>query len=322
VLLGDRDQLASVEAGAVLGDLCDTGTEHGFSPALAKTLAELTGERVDPGPGGDPGSSLRDGLAILHWSYRFGASGGIGAVSRSVNAGEADEALRLLREDPSDQVAWRETPPPERLGSALDGRLSEAFRPHLETRDPEEALARFARFRILCARRSGPFGVEEVNRRVEEILARAGLIDPGREWYPGRPVLVTRNDPALRLYNGDVGLTLPDPAAAGALRVFFPAPEGGLRTVAPLRLPTCETVYAMTVHKSQGSEFEELLLLLGAHSSRVLTRELVYTGITRARKNVEVWGAEAVFREAVSRRVERSSGLRDALWASRPPEPP
>ncbi|MHB8766354.1 MAG: ATP-binding domain-containing protein, partial [Deferrisomatales bacterium] len=136
----------------------------------------------------------------------------------------------------------------------------------------------------------------------------------GAEWYPGRPVLVTRNDPALRLANGDVGVALPDPAADGALRVFFPAPDGGVRAVPPLRLPGCETAYALTVHKSQGSEFDRVLLVLGDRPTRALTRELVYTGLTRARRHAEVWAAEAAFLAACHARATRASGLRDALW--------
>ena len=148
----------------------------------------------------------------------------------------------------------------------------------------------------------------------EKILKAEGLIDPAGEWYAGRPVLITSNDYHLRLFNGDVGMALPDPVANQELRVFFPAPDGTLRKIHPVRLPEHETVYAMTVHKSQGSEFDKLLLLLPNRDAPVLTRELLYTGITRAKEAVEIWATEAVFRTAVSRRIERTSGLRDALW--------
>ena len=126
--------------------------------------------------------------------------------------------------------------------------------------------------------------------------------------------MVTQNDYQIRLFNGDVGVAFPDPDAGGDMRVFFPAADGAVRSVVPSRLPHHETAYAMTVHKAQGSEFDDVLLVLGTQPSRVLTRELVYTGLTRARERVEVWGSETAFREAVSRRVERSSGLRDRLW--------
>ena len=126
--------------------------------------------------------------------------------------------------------------------------------------------------------------------------------------------MVTVNDYHLKLFNGDIGIVLPDPQNGGTPRVWFPAPEGGIRHVSPVRLPAHETVYAMTVHKSQGSEFDRVLMLLPDHDSEALTRELIYTGITRAKNEVEIWGDEAVFVSAVSRRIERKSGLRDALW--------
>jgi exodeoxyribonuclease V alpha subunit len=161
--------------------------------------------------------------------------------------------------------------------------------------------------------REGPYGVMALNRTVEAILRDRGLIVPGRPWYRGRPVMITRNDYGLRLFNGDVGVVLPEPAAGGDLRVFFPSVVGAVRKFHPLLLPEHETVYAMTVHKSQGSEFDRVLLVLPDKESPLLTRELIYTGISRARMRVEIWGNEAVFRNAVARRIERTSGLRDAL---------
>jgi exodeoxyribonuclease V alpha subunit len=153
-----------------------------------------------------------------------------------------------------------------------------------------------------------------VNRVVEERLHAAGCLPRIGLWYPGRPVLVTANDYHLRLFNGDLGVTLPDPEAEGRLRVVFRGPGGDLRRVAPARLPAHETAYATTVHRSQGTEVECVILILPATPSPVLTRELLYTGITRARARVEVWGTPAVFEAAVAQRLVRSSGLRDALW--------
>jgi exodeoxyribonuclease V alpha subunit len=156
--------------------------------------------------------------------------------------------------------------------------------------------------------------VVAINLLVEQILREEKLIKPDTKWYPGRPVLITRNDYNLRLFNGDMGIVLPDPSANDDLRVFFLAIDGKLRKFHPFRLPEHETVYAMTVHKSQGSEFGKVLLLLPDRESPVLTRELIYTSITRAKEGVEIWGAEDIFRTAVSRCIERTSGLRDALW--------
>ena len=142
----------------------------------------------------------------------------------------------------------------------------------------------------------------------------AGLIDPRAPWYPGRPVMVTVNDYGLGLFNGDIGICRPDPAAGGALRVFFPAADGGVRAVPPLRLPEHETAYALTVHKSQGSEFDRVLLILPGSDSALLTRELLYTALTRARQAAQVWATDELFVTAVARRIERRSGLCDALW--------
>ena len=174
----------------------------------------------------------------------------------------------------------------------------------------------FERFRILCALRKGPFGVSAINLLVEQVLKKEKLIDPDRPWYRGRPVLITRNDYNLELFNGDIGIILPDPASNHELRAFFMSANRTLRKFLPARLPEHETVYAMTVHKSQGSEFDRVLILLPDRDTPVLTRELIYTGITRARQNVEVWGTDSVFLKGVGRRTLRASGLRDILWGA------
>ena len=184
----------------------------------------------------------------------------------------------------------------------------------MKTGDPVRTFQIFERFRILAALREGPYGVTAINLFVEKILKEEKLINPKGKWYAGRPVLITRNDYNLRLFNGDVGMVLQDRMAGNDLRVFFPSADGTLRKIHPLRLPEHETVFAMTVHKSQGSEFDRVLLILPDRESPVLTRELLYTGITRARKSVQIWGTEKVFRCAVSRPTRRASGLCDSLW--------
>ncbi len=315
VLVGDRDQLASVEAGAVLGDLCDTGRDHGVPPDFARRLEELTGESLAEWVRPEP--PLARSLVVLRRNWRFPAESAVGRVTRAVNAGRADEALAVLRGARGEGLGFRPAPAPEALARALEPVVAEHFTPVfrlLASRRPEEAFEALQRFRVLCALRRGPFGVEAVNRAVRALLARQGLVPADGEWYPGRPVLVTRNDPTMGLFNGDVGLVFADPEAGGALRVLFPTREGGYRRVPPLRIAACETVYAMTVHKAQGSEFDRVLLILGDRPSRGFSRELVYTGITRARRGAEVWASEEAFRQAVERRAVRASGLRDALW--------
>ena len=314
ILLGDKDQLASVEAGAVLGDICDTGRTHGFSRRFCGDLERLTGYKIGQGQSEPGESGIRDCIVRLRKGYRFGSGSGIGAVSRAVNEGEADLALAHATEGDYPDIEWRDLPRSDALPRMIKEPLLGGFREYLRSNEPGRALESFDRFRVLCALREGPYGVHAINLLAEEILEREGLIRPESKWYAGQPVLITRNDYRLQLYNGDVGIILPDPEANGDLRAFFAAPEGRPRRFHPVRLPQHETVFAMTVHKSQGSEFDRVLLLLPDRDAPVLTRELIYTGLTRARAGIQVWGTRNIFRNAVSRRIERMSGLRDALW--------
>jgi exodeoxyribonuclease V alpha subunit len=315
ILLGDRDQLASVEAGAVLGDICDTGKAHSFSSGFCRYVCEVTGDSLDPGGEEGNGSVLADSLVILEKNYRFGSGSGISAVSRAVNAGDSAEALRLLSDGACTDITMKSFPSINAMERSLEVVILDGYREYLAEEDPEAALAAFDRFRVLCALREGRYGVDGLNNSIEHLLAAKGLIAPDHRWYRGRPVMVTVNDYTLRLFNGDIGITLPDPEKLGNLAVFFPSTEGGIRKISPFRLPEHKTVYAITVHKSQGSEFDSILLILPPFDNAVLTRELLYTGITRARSMVEIWGEEMIFAGAVSRRIDRESGLNDALWS-------
>ena len=316
ILLGDKDQLASVEAGAVLGDICDTGNVHSFSRRFCESVKKVTEYEIRTQLNGEAELGIQDCIVQLQKSFRFGSDSGIGAVSRAVNAGDDDLAVTLLREGKYGDIKWRDLPQSIGLPLAIKDMVLREFADYLQAGDIWEVFQLFDRFRILCALREGPYGVINLNALVEQILTEEGLVDPGKSWYPGRPILITSNDYNLRLFNGDVGIVLPDCAANNDLRVFFPAADGSVRKFHPLRLPEHETVYAMTVHKSQGSEFDRVLLLLPDKDFPLLTRELAYTGITRAKEGAEIWGNEDVFRAAVCRRIERMSGLRDALWES------
>jgi exodeoxyribonuclease V alpha subunit len=303
VLLGDRDQLASVEAGAVLGDVC--GPAPGFSAAGRARIGSLVGAAL---PAGRPSvSRLADCVVLLVESHRFGGASGIGRLAAAVNEGASTRVTALL-EDPA-------VPDVSRTDGETDDLVAAALAGYAAYRDlvaggaePAALFEAFRAFRMLCAHRRGPRGAETLNARITEAL------DPRAQWYPGRPVLVTQNDHALRLFNGDVGIAMPDAEAGGRLRVVFEGEAGRLRRIPPLRLPPHETTYAMTIHKSQGSEFDRVLIVLPPEDSRLLTRELLYTGITRARSAVAVWGDDVVLRAAVERRLTRSSGLREALW--------
>jgi len=314
ILLGDRDQLASVEAGAVLGDICGPDRERRYSRMLAERIAEATGEAVESLACEGAQAPVGDCIVELVRNYRFGAGSGIGALSRLINGGGAEESLRLLRGGGCDDLGWKALSGPLDLARALAAEVAAGYVDYRLGGDPAAVFERFSRFRILCALREGPYGVQSLNAAAEAILARMGHIRPGRLWYDGRPVMVTRNDYGLRLFNGDTGIALADPDSGGELRVFFPSPDGAMRKFEPYRLPEHETVFAMTVHKSQGTEFDRVLFILPEGDARVLTRELLYTGVTRARKRVDLWAGEAALRAAVSRKIERVSGLRDMLW--------
>jgi exodeoxyribonuclease V alpha subunit len=273
VLVGDPDQLSSVDAGAVLGDLVRGYRERPDSPVVSLTR-----------------------------THRFGEH--IGALAAALRAGDADAALEVLSAGHA-EVEWvtEEDPAPAVRAACLPSAI--AARDAALSGDAGAALAALDRHRLLCAHRDGPYGVRTWNRRVEAWLsAETGdpMYDPA---YPGRPLLVTANDYALGVYNGDSGVVVLRPEGP---RVALPGVTGP-RYLAPSRLGEVETMHAMTIHKSQGSQAGEVTVLLPEEGSRLLTRELFYTAVTRARDRVRVVGPEQAVRAAVDRRAQRASGL-------------
>ncbi|NNB31987.1 exodeoxyribonuclease V subunit alpha [Pseudomonas fragi] len=343
VLLGDKDQLASVEAGAVLGDLCRDAEAGWYTAQTRSWLEQVSGENLsasDLQQDLDGTHPLAQQVVMLRHSRRFGEGSGIGQLSRLVNQQLPREARALLAAgNHADLFALplkgEQDRAFERL--ALEGRGTEAkgYRHYIErlreqrpdTRsgleDPRWAawaghvLQAFEAFQVLCAVRKGPWGVEGLNERITRALFARKLIDGDQQWYEGRPVLMTRNDYGLGLMNGDIGIALMLPEGEGqarrhVLRVAFARNDGqgGIRFVLPSRLNDVETVYAMTVHKSQGSEFSHTALVLPEALNPVLTKELIYTGITRAKHWFSLVEPRAgVFEEAVQRKVKRLSGL-------------
>ena len=320
LIVGDRDQLASVEAGSVLGDICDRQAIHGFSKDFLEHIEALTGtsrQYFTQTSAKCPG--LQDCIGVLQKSYRFSSQSGIGAISRAINLGDIEKSMALLKNPLETAVSWSEISPQNKLSSQLAAIIIDGYRKYLTIKDPMLAMDAFNEFKILCALKIGPFGVNSVNHLAEQVLIRENLIGDhpagSHPWYRGRPVMITRNDYSLGLYNGDIGITLPDPDASDdQLHVYFQDAAGGVRRFLPHRLPEHETVYAMTVHKSQGSEFDHVILILPDMDYPLMTRELIYTGLTRARQTVSIWGTEPVLTTAISRKIERSSGLREALW--------
>ncbi|HEN20958.1 MAG TPA: exodeoxyribonuclease V subunit alpha, partial [Desulfobacteraceae bacterium] len=305
ILLGDRDQLASVEAGSVLGDICDTGRIHSFSESLSAKYQEITGNSVELSEKYKTGPEIRDCVVELKKNYRFREGSGIGELSSALKTGDSLRALSLLKSGAFQDIKWNILPHPSRLKGRIREVVLNGYKPFLETKSPAEAFYLFGRFQLLSALRKGPYGVYALNSTVEQILSDENLIDIRKRWYCSRPILIKKNDYYMHLFNGDVGIILPDPASDDELRAFFQFSDGTLRSFLPARLPEHETVYAMTAHQSQGSEFEDVLLFLPDRDSPLLTRELVYTAVTRAKEKAEIWGSESVFEMAVSRRIER-----------------
>jgi len=374
VLLGDKDQLSSVEAGAVLGDLCQRAERSHYRADTAQWVQRVTGQAIPDELIDDDGGALDQSVVMLRKSYRFSEAGGIGALAKLVNAGDAAAKLPSSTSTSSNQLRavlglFDQDQDPA-LGLIRRMRLADINDPAfarliLEAYDHAQSYLRKLReteptnaadqaaldawaagvldaqkgFQLLTPLRQGPWGVAGLNQRIIDLLNRSGLLrGPGsepnrlaaglspRQWFAGRPVLVTRNDYGLNLMNGDIGVTLSVSAGASAsasaspdsaksvrrLRVAFPSPDGRVRWVLPSRLQHVETVFAMTVHKSQGSEFTHTALVLPETSNPVLTRELFYTAITRAKQRFTLlYSHQGVLREALGQRVQRVSGLRD-----------
>jgi exodeoxyribonuclease V alpha subunit len=364
VLLGDKDQLASVEAGAVLGDLCRDAQAGRYRTETLRQVERLTGQQLPDEFADEAGPALAQHTVMLRKSQRFG--GLIGQLAEAVNQGDARRATVVLGSESSSgaasmhgvdrdgvgdgeavgtadpthaagishpavhpqPVAWlAHATPAEVLDLAAHGRAGAegGYRRYLgllrqRPADPaaqdgwvRTVMTAFDSFRVLCALREGEWGVSGLNRAIELRLAAEQWLTPRGEWYAGRPVIVTRNDASLGVFNGDVGLTLPAAPGSAALRAWFVDGEA-VRSVSVSRLADVQTAFAMTVHKSQGSEFDHTVLVLPPHGGPVLSRELVYTGITRARSALTlVTGRPEALAQAVGRSTRRSSGLRARL---------
>ncbi|NNF45195.1 MAG: exodeoxyribonuclease V subunit alpha [Desulfofustis sp.] len=277
ILLGDRDQLASVESGAVLADCID---------------------------------SLPNNVARLKKSYRFNRS--IARLAEKIKTGAADEAWKSVTGSDNSAVA---VAPADWLNACIA-----EYRHFLslaeETADPihyDAVFKRFKRFRVLCALRKGPSGAEEINLRIEQALKTMKIRTDAEGWYSGKPVLITSNDYDLDLFNGDIGICLPDSASDGVLRLWFEGSDGSFKKILPSQVPLHEPGWALTIHKSQGSEFEEVVVVLPEIDNRVLCRELLYTAVTRARARLSLVAQEDIFKSSVEKKTLRHSGLADRL---------
>ncbi len=331
ILLGDKDQLAAVESGAVFAEL---STDPSLGDGCRNDLAELCGvaaAAIAPAAAVQP-SALHDAAVWFTRNYRFAVDSGIACLALDIRDGRVPQALARLRDASDGTLQWivdGGIAPDAATLQRLRGGYARYFDALL--RDPSDVAAiaqAFGTFRALCALRDGPRGVDAINAWLTQ-HARAVLApliehchaDARSPWFPGRPVMVLRNDPVSRLFNGDIGITLPSATggsavgadAEDALRVYFPDAAGAWRAIAPVRLPAHRTAFAMTVHKAQGSEFDDVLVLLPAQRSRVATRELVYTAVTRARDHVTLAASADVLAAAIESPTRRRSGLLERL---------
>jgi len=271
ILLGDKDQLASVESGAVLENLTQALPTH--------TVELKTAHRFDK-----------------H----------IKQLAVAVNQQDAEAAWQFLNSDNAQTMLLEGD-----LIAYIAAQQTDYLRLIQQGADFTDIYRTFNRFQVLCSNKEGKNSVADINARVEQKLAQLGRVQISGLWYVGRPVLVTQNNPQLHLYNGDIGLCLPDKDQGSRLMVFFQRPDGSVKSYLPSRIAQCETVFAMTIHKSQGSEFDEVLIVLPDIINPVLTKELLYTAITRAKETVKLVTDKAVFTATVQQKVARVTGLVD-----------
>ncbi|GAC31881.1 exodeoxyribonuclease V subunit alpha [Paraglaciecola polaris] len=331
ILLGDKDQLASVEAGSVLSDIC--AAAQNFSPTVynqpppyssdaltvikALCQIELSTPYVN-------NAKISNSLALLHKSYRFSEHSGIGRLARAMNTGKLPASKALFANTDYPDVRWNASDEPK----ALVNNLLKGYQAYFscvqtlctdgqfETQGTE-VFALLQQQQVLCAQKEATWGVHQMNALIESELNKQGLIDLGRDFYIGRPVMLRQNDHSLGLFNGDIGIVMPDEQNEGLVKVWFVTEQNTLRGVLPSRLPPHETVYAMTIHKSQGSEFEHVYLCLPRvetrSQARLLSRELLYTGLTRAKKSFTLYSDEQALSVSIARRCKRGSGLAKRL---------
>jgi exodeoxyribonuclease V alpha subunit len=317
VLVGDPEQLASVEAGAVLGDIVGPAAlGNAMLPDARRELADVTGQPV-PATEGTGAAPFGKGVVVLGNVHRYG--GAIAALAQAIRENNADEAMDILRAGDSN-VEWIATDAADAAPS--EEALADVRRLAVDTGravigsaragDARAAIDALGSFRFLCGHRRGPDGVATWMDHIENWL-RSDVegFSTGAPWYVGRPLIVTQNDYGLDLYNGDTGVVIE--SEGGRLVAAFER-RGAIAEVSPTRLAAVDTVYAMTVHKSQGSQYEAVAFLVPGPESRVLTRELLYTAVTRARERLIVVGPEPSIRAAVARPITRASGLQRALW--------
>ncbi len=307
ILLGDKDQLASVEAGSLLGDLCQTlPSLNMFSSKSAQWINQFITEparNIQHEFIGGNTQLLSNHIIELKYSHRFNSQGAIGKVSKAVIEGDLDKLKSLIGTPTASNVTFDFEYQEEILYKFVEG-----YEDYINEPDIAEALKKLNQLRVLVAVRESNRGMKAINKFIELHLRRKGLLKPDGDFYENRPIMVTRNMYDLELLNGDTGILRKD--ASGNIKAYFEDVSGGVKSVLPAYLTYSETVFAMTIHKSQGSEFDKVLVVLPEGTSNaLLTRELLYTGITRAKDHITIQGKEETIDYAVGASVKRISGI-------------
>jgi exodeoxyribonuclease V alpha subunit len=330
ILLGDRDQLASVEAGGVLSDLCGEVADESLPASRCEQLRKRTGIEVLPSATAET-DLLQESILTLRFSHRFEADSTLGRLAAGIRAGDADGVVELLQHatrQSNESIEWIENT----QGTSVMGEIvqcaCDGYRQMLErlkqpASSTSDVLAMLSRTRVLCAHRGGRWGETTFNRAIIEQLAADGLIKPVPGAWPGRVVMVTRNDYHLNLFNGDAGVVVATPDESLAVLFEDPSLSNGCRLVPAALVRDSVDCFAMTIHKSQGSEFHRVVVVLPDHDSPVVSRELLYTAVTRVRDEfvsgerqsgqLVIAASENGLRNAIDRPIRRTSGLRDAI---------
>jgi len=307
ILLGDRDQLASVEGGAVFGDICDRGKSHGYSFDFAKIISSHIGKAFSKDLVEEKALPIADSLTILQKSYRFGSNSAIGRLSFAVRTGSTHEIEEIARSCDLEDIE---------IIRCNHKDIAEVYLKKISRIDRdlllhEQILSFIKSFTILTATKVGAYGCASMNKLAEEVLSKEKVITPFHKFYEGRPIMVTSNDYNLSLFNGDIGVVLKDEET---LKVLFEKTDSSTFKVTPSRLPEHDTAFAMTIHKSQGSEFDEVLIVLPDIENSIMTRELLYTAITRAKEKIIIAAELKTLKDMSQRPMNRMTGLCERLW--------
>ncbi len=329
VVLGDKNQLASVDVGSVLADLCFAKQETpGFSNEFCQWLESVSGMQLPNEGAVKDCPAITDAIVELKKSYRFDDNSGIGKLAKLVNSGAEVQALELLQKHvrqpvdvigegaPASSLNWFPRYTHQSLMSQLSNHLVKYFSA-VASGDTSNAFAVLRNTQVLCVTNQGEWGNQNLNQLVEHFVQSQGWAEPGHLLYPGKPIMVLENDNQRQIYNGDIGIVLPHPETQNVLLVWFEAADGDYRSFLPSQLPPFQSVYALTTHKSQGSEYKSVIMCIppanSALSQNLLSRELLYTGITRAKEQFTLFAPELAVKSAIKRQCQRASGLADRL---------